>query len=554
MNPEAPPITDLGQTKPHVIREQVIHGTRYVYIDMPYWDKDKKQTRHKREYIGHFNKENAYIKHEKKELILNNTKSKSNSNSTELIIEENDTRFYTHKQIGATYLLDQIAHKIGVYDDLQDVYPETYKEILSLAYYITIKRGPLYKFQLWSINHDLPISNILSSQRISELLSNFDEHSKFEFCKKQAKRRLENECLAYDLSSISSYSKLIKKAKYGHNKDGDKLAQINIGLIVGEESLLPVYYRILPGNISDVTTIDKLIADSKNLGLMNLKFVMDRGFYSSDNIDNMIDKGLKFTIGAKNSLIKVQNFINDLDNQIKSSDNFIANHNIYGKSKIIYIPKKHGIKNFNIVNHSKSRIYMHLYLDSARAESESIVFQNSISQAIDSFKLNKVTEEQKNLLDKYCVLTCFSDDKFNLTLNNKAINDKIKSFGYFALFSNYIKNPKDAIIVYRNKDIVEKGFNNIKNRLKFNRTKTHSDLNLDSYAFLNYLSLIFMFYIHKQMVKNNLYKNYTLDYILEDLDLITKYKSPDNSIHYSEITKKQRELYSLLGINLFNIK
>jgi transposase len=409
----------------------------------------------------------------------------------------------------------------------------------------------LYKYQLWAINHELPITNTLPSQRISELLNNFSEHSKFDFCRKQAKRRLENECLAYDLSSISSYSKLIKKAKYGHNKDGDKLPQINIGLIVGEDSLLPVYYRILPGNISDVITIDKLIIDSKNLGLSNLKFVMDRGFYSSDNIDKMIYKELKFTVGVKNSLVKVQNFINEIGSQIKVSDNFIANHDVYGKSKIIYITKKHGIKNFNSVGDSKSRLYMHLYLDSARAESESIDLQNSISLAIKYFKDNKASDEQKIILDKYCIMA-YNDDKFIITKNNEAINNKIKSFGYFTLFSNYIKKPEDAINVYRNKDIVEKGFNNIKNRLKFNRTKTHSDINLDSYAFLNYLSLIFMFYIHKQMINNDLYKNYSLDYILKDLDLITKYISPDNSVHFGEITTKQRDLYILLGFNPIN--
>jgi len=46
--------------------------------------------------------------------------------------------------------------------------------------------------------------------------------------------------------------------------------------------MLPVYYRKLPGNISDVTTVNKLLIDIEYLGFKKVKLVMDRGFYSAD--------------------------------------------------------------------------------------------------------------------------------------------------------------------------------------------------------------------------------------------------------------------------------
>jgi hypothetical protein len=372
MKSETTSTTNLKQGKPPIIREQIIHGTRYVYQDIPYWDKEKKQTRHKRKYIGHYNKEGIFISHDNLKKDNENTYKDNNYNSKftrSSTLEINNNRPYTHKLVGATYLLEQIVIKTGILDDLKAVFPESYKEILSLVYYITIENNnSLYKFDIWAREHEHPSMKILSSQRISELLNEFNDYSKFEFCKRQAKRRLENECLAYDLTSISSYSNAIRKVKYGHNKDGDKLPQINVALILGETSLLPVYYRILPGNISDVSTIDKLIIDSTHLGIDGLKFVMDRGFYSASNIENLIDKTIKFTIGAKNNLKKVDNFINEIHEKIKVSANFIHNYNVYGSSKIIYFPKKRAITNFNIVNECKSRVYMHLYLDSTRAE------------------------------------------------------------------------------------------------------------------------------------------------------------------------------------------
>ena len=43
------------------VKTQKIKETEYVYIDNPYWDKDKKQNRHKREYIGKLSEDGEFI-------------------------------------------------------------------------------------------------------------------------------------------------------------------------------------------------------------------------------------------------------------------------------------------------------------------------------------------------------------------------------------------------------------------------------------------------------------------------------------------------------------
>ena len=81
---------------------------------------------------------------------------------------------------------------------------------------------------------------------------------------------------------------------------GDSLPQINLMLLYGEESMLPVYYfRKLTGNISDVRTIENLIKDIDFLDLTKLKLVMDRGFYGEKNINDLFKHHHKFLIGAK---------------------------------------------------------------------------------------------------------------------------------------------------------------------------------------------------------------------------------------------------------------
>lgn len=94
------------------------------------------------------------------------------------------------------------------------------------------------------------------------------------------------------------------------NKDHDPLPQINLALLFGEESTLPFYYRKLAGNISDVKTVRNLLAELDYLGLNRIKLVMDRGFYSEDNINALYHDHLKFLMATKVLLKFVQQELN----------------------------------------------------------------------------------------------------------------------------------------------------------------------------------------------------------------------------------------------------
>lgn len=70
-----------------------------------------------------------------------------------------------------------------------------------------------YRFRKWALTHKHPYGRDIPSQRISELMGSIDEASKMNFFRRQARRRAEKEFLAFDTTSISSYSELIKFAK-----------------------------------------------------------------------------------------------------------------------------------------------------------------------------------------------------------------------------------------------------------------------------------------------------------------------------------------------------
>ena len=277
---------------------QVINGTEYVYEYDSTWVRDKKYGTHNRNYIGKM-VDGQFVPNKKYRLQMELEESKKRG---PVAVTECKRRFY-----GATYLFDAIGEKLGVTADLKKCFPENHHKILSIAYYLILEdRNPLSRFPKWAWTHAHPFEADISSQRSSELFYSIEENAKKEFFRLQSARRLEKEYLAYDTTSVSSYSKLLKQVKYGKNKDHEHLAQINLALVYGQQSRLPVCYRKLPGNITDVSTVKKLLLDLDFLRLDKVKLVMDRGFYSTDNINALYKSRYKFLIAVKISLKLVQ--------------------------------------------------------------------------------------------------------------------------------------------------------------------------------------------------------------------------------------------------------
>jgi hypothetical protein len=89
---------------------------------------------------------------------------------------------------------------------------------------------------------------------------------------------------------------------------------------------------------------------------------------------------------------------------------------------------------------------------------------------------------------------------------------------YFALLSNEVNAPFEALSLYRSKDIVEKGFGNLKARLTFRRMQVSSELSLNGKLFVEFAPLIYLSNIKKKMQdpacsKNGRYRNSLMSWI-----------------------------------------
>ena len=270
-------------------------GITYAYETQYYWDKEKKQSRCKRVCVGK-------------------------------VDPDTSKRLY----YGATYLLESFADEIGLTRDLKQCFPDIYKKLLSIAFFLILEdNNPLYRFEKWNLTHKHPYGQDISSPRSSELFASITDDQVTKFLKLQAKRRVEEEYWAYDSSSISSYSETLNQVQWGKNKEDDKLPQINLLLVFGEKSGLPFYYRKLAGNIPDAKTVKHLLEDLDILGFGKTKFVMDRGFYSEDNINGLYKKHVKFLVGARLSLKFIKNHLDNVYDDIRMATNYDEATNSY---------------------------------------------------------------------------------------------------------------------------------------------------------------------------------------------------------------------------------
>ena len=179
--------------------------------------------------------------------------------------------------------------------------------------------------------------------------------------------------------------------------------------------------------------------------------------------------------------------------------------------------------------------------------------------ARDEINLNNhLTTLQKDLLEgtkrdyyakdyqKYFEVTETPKRGRKVTPREDVIQEKLRNCGYFAMLSNEVKDPFDALSLYRSKDITEKAFGNLKERLNFRRMQVSSALN--GKLFVEFIALIYLSAVKRKMQDAKLFETWTLQGLLDELDVIELLEAPGHGRILGEITKKQEPIYGALGV------
>jgi transposase len=521
-------------------------GLTYAYEASYFWDKEKQQSRAKRTLIGRVDSSSGIIVPTDGRM-----KKMDERRITHAINKPDSARAdqYTRRYYGATYLLDMIGKKTGVTEDLMQVFPNEYKQILSIAYYLILEdKNPLYRFEKWAAIHKHPFGKEIPSQSSSDLFMSISEDAIQKFFRLQGKRRLEHEYWVYDTTSFSSFSKALKQVQYGYNKEEDKLPQFNLALVFGETSKIPFYYRKLAGNIPDVKTVKALLSDLYILGLRKAKLVMDKGFFKADNINDLMKERLKFLIAVKTSLSLVRKELDAVYDDFRTFEYYNEDNQLYSvtiSSEWDYVEER-PYKGDTLKE--KRRVYIHLYYNIDRAAEDQKNFDRELMKLKGELLSGKRDPEHESRYKKYFMTKDTPKRGIQVSVNEEAVRKAKQYYGFFALLSNEKMDSIEALELYRNKDVVEKAFGDLKERLNMRRTLVSSEQGLDGKLFVEFVALIYLSYIKKQMQMNHMFKDYTIMSLLDKLDVIECFERPNKKLQVGEMLEKQKKIYIDLDI------
>ena len=136
---------------------------------------------------------------------------------------------------------------------------------------------------------------------------------------------------------------------------------------------------------------------------------------------------------------------------------------------------------------------------------------------------------------------------YTVNLREDVVEAELETAGWMVVISNSVTDAKEAIKIYREKDIVEKGFQRLKNSLDLGRLRVHSETSMQNKVFIGFISLILLSGIHKVMVDKKLYSKMTMKKLILTLSRL-KLQIVSGVRVLLPVSKEQRSIYEAFGI------
>ena len=386
--------------------------------------------------------------------------------------------------VGLTWAALELAKDSGIRAHLQEVFgKETGEDLLYLAIYKLASGGAMMTYDIWRQKVWLPQSRRLTGQKISELLSSVtrEQVTKYfklrhnrqdevweEIYKKQPELRSRPIEYALDNTSISTYSNTLSEAQYGHAKRDPELKQINYTIICDQHSGDIVFAYMYDGAVNDVSALSDILfaMQEAEFKLEKNILVTDRGYSSLVNVQKMINLEIKYLQGVR--------YIEDSLKQrfAKHSDALRKNAFYSSKEKAYAFTETEPWTQNSSAGQLKLNNYIHLY----RLVGHEDLTVQQISENADHIIRLKTAKRSvpQDLWAAYGRFVKSVTEKNGVThwvRDTSKIDEAVECSGYFALRSNAVSDAFEALSIYRQRNMVEQDFYQLKNWLDGDRLR-----------------------------------------------------------------------------------
>jgi len=474
---------------------KLINGRYYLYAVKSVYDKTIRRSRKvSLGILGSITEENGFTSSEKNEL-------KKKSRNTYL-----DKQIMVFEYGFSKWLMDELQDN-GVIDGLKKYFPAHWKFIVFMVYCRIAYKAPLknipFDLEQSSILDLLEWKNKIYDQKISDMLFELGgmQQSIHEYMKPKDNRR---RTVLMDATDVVLQSEKIYLAQKGCNSNMDFQLQFVLLYLYDALTLEPLYYRLLAGNIREVSAMQNTIKIS---GMEQCVYIADKGFFSQANIDELEEMHMEYIIPLRrdNRLIPYQAIHN-----IEQSDNYFK----FSKRFIFHA---------DTTNLGKRKI--DLFLDGKLKEQEKTDYLSRIQSLPENFSKSK-------------------------------FNEKLQSMGTLAIMHNTGLSPQDLYVEYKSRGEIEQFFNHFKNTIDASCSHMQRTESLNGWMFINHISMQIIYKLFQILKttalnkKQKLIHRYSINDTIEHLKTIKKIKFTPNEFVISEFNKSTKTLLKQMKISI----
>ena len=218
------------------------------------------------------------------------------------------------------------------------------------------------------------------------------------------------------------------------------------------------------------------------LGTQKMHFVLDRGFYSQTNVDELLACRHHFTLSVPSGRKWVETLIDRHHETISLPEHYIEvndNEALYAVTHLYKWGKE------------RRRTYLHVYYNARQAAEDFDRFTRKLLRYKQELESGQTIEGNAEVYTRVFIVTETPKRGRRVAFNDAEIQKYRKRYaGFFCILSNAVKDAMEALQIYRAKEAVGNCFDDHKNQLNMKRLRIHSVVATDSRIFLQFLALI----------------------------------------------------------------
>jgi len=544
----------IPEEKGRVTRKK-IRGTTYIYyqIDRVY-DPEKKYSIPKSTPIGKCCEDDQTM-------MIPNEKYLIYYPEAKLPEEKKSSHRSACLRVGAHMVLKRIIAEYHLDVLLGDLIGKDSGLFLDLAVYSIITENNAGQYYPdYAYNHPLFTSKMrmYSDSKVSDFIASIKKDQSVEFLNKWNANRDHREkiYISYDSTNKNCQAGDVEFVEFGHAKDDQNKPILNYSIAYDKNNREPLFYEMYPGSIIDVSQLQYMLEKTEGYGYRHVGFILDRGYFSKENIRYMDKCGYDFVIMMKGMKKYAHNLVMENKGTFEESRRHsIRDYKVSGTT----------VKDKLFSSDEKDR-YFHIYFNESKRTGE----REQLEEKIDTMASYLKSQEGKIGYECPSALCNYfepfyhgeGDEKVFMFARERqdVIDKEIKLCGYFIIITSEKMSAEEALELYKSRDSSEKLFKGDKSYLGNKSFRVHGSESVNSKIFIEFVALIirnkFYTYLKEQMKKNKKSENYmTVPAALRELEKIEMIRQSDGNYRLDHaVTATQKEILKAFDLTERNIR